>query len=69
MWVDVFPKYLGRIPPSINISPRKPQNFVLRVVIYNTKNIPLTDRSLITGEANTDIYIKGLVSNAIQTTC
>jgi hypothetical protein len=61
MWVDIFPKYLGRIPPAVNISPRRPRKYVLRVVIYNTKNIPLTDHSLITGEANTDIYVKGML--------
>ena len=60
MWVDIFPKE-GNLPLPTDISPRKPEKFELRVVIWNTKEVPLSDVAL-TGDAMSDIYIKGSVS-------
>ena len=58
MWVDVFPKG-ATLPAPIDITPRKPERYVLRIVVYNTKDVLLDEVSVATGEAMSDIYVKG----------
>ncbi|MBZ3887940.1 Dysferlin [Sciurus carolinensis] len=58
MWIDLFPKALGRPGPPFNITPRKARRFFLRCIIWNTKDVILDDLS-ITGEKMSDIYVKG----------
>ena len=58
MWVDIFPSNKP-LPPIVDISPRKPLEHSLRIVIYNTKNVILVNKSLATSEDMTDIYVKG----------
>ena len=58
MWVDMFRRD-GNIPPPVDISPRKPQKYVLRIVVWNLKDVFLDDVSKVTGEAMSDIYVKG----------
>ena len=57
MWVDIFPND-GNVPPPIDISPRKPEKYVLRIVVWNTKDVILDEVSIVTGEAMSDIYVK-----------
>ena len=56
MWVDMFRKE-GRIPPPVDVSPRKPEKYVLRVVVWNCE--VLQDVSKVTGEEMNDLYVKG----------
>ena len=57
MWVDVFRKDFN-IPDPVDISPRKPEKYVLRLVVWNTKDVVLDEVSVATGEAMSDIYLK-----------
>ena len=58
MWVDVFPKD-NNIPNPVDVSLRKPEKYFLRVVVWNTKDVVLDEVSVATGEAMSDIYVKG----------
>lgn len=60
MWIDMFPKEdwsRDGMPKAIDITPRKPKKFVLRVVILNTKEVDFADHT-IHGEDMSDIYVK-----------
>lgn len=59
MWVDIFPRQGGVIPPPVNITPRKPEKFFLRIVVWNTVDVELNETSVVTGEDMSDIYVKG----------
>lgn len=58
MWVDIFTKS-NFIPLPVDISPRKPVMCELRVIVWNTKNMLLDEKSFVTGEDMSDIYVKG----------
>jgi len=61
MWVDIFPKHLGTPGSPFNVSPRKPGDYELRVIIWNTADVILEETS-ITGEQMSDIYVKGWIA-------
>ncbi|XP_076663862.1 otoferlin isoform X3 [Andrena cerasifolii] len=59
LWVDMFPMDMPSPGPSIDISPRKPKSYELRIVIWNTDDVVLEDDAFFTGEKMSDIYVKG----------
>ncbi|KAG2468605.1 OTOF protein, partial [Polypterus senegalus] len=59
MWVDMFPMDMPAPGPAIDISPRKPKNYELRVIIWNTDEVILEDDAFMTGEKMSDIYVRG----------
>ncbi|XP_039972477.1 fer-1-like protein 4 [Xiphias gladius] len=60
MWVDMFPTDVPA-PPPVDIKPRKPQQYELRVIIWNTDDVFLDDVNPFTGDPSSDIYVKGWV--------
>ncbi|NXJ98044.1 MYOF protein, partial [Corythaixoides concolor] len=58
MWVDVFPATLGPPGPAVDVTPRKPQRYELRCVVWNTRDVDLADTNLL-GQRMSDIYVTG----------
>ncbi|XP_074642408.1 myoferlin-like [Tubulanus polymorphus] len=61
MFVDIFPLELGAPGSPFDVSPRKPNKYELRIIIWNTSDVILEEES-ITGEKMSDIYVKGWIS-------
>lgn len=55
MWVDMFMRH-GTFPPPVDVTPRKPEKYVLRIVVWNVEGVEVSEA---TGEATTDICVKG----------
>uniref|UniRef100_G1NMW1 Otoferlin n=1 Tax=Meleagris gallopavo TaxID=9103 RepID=G1NMW1_MELGA len=59
MWVDMFPMDMPAPGPAIDISPRKPKKYELRVIVWNTDEVILEDDDYFTGEKSSDIFVRG----------
>ncbi|XP_063311821.1 fer-1-like protein 4 [Pelobates fuscus] len=60
MWIDMFPNDVPA-PPAVNIKPREPVSYELRVIIWNTDDVILDDVNPFTGTPSSDIYVKGWI--------
>ncbi|KAM6163837.1 fer-1-like protein 4 [Rhynchocyon petersi] len=60
MWIDIFPRDVPA-PPAVDIKPRQPISYELRVIIWNTEDVVLDDVNPLTGEMSSDIYVKSWV--------
>ncbi|XP_020629755.1 otoferlin-like isoform X2 [Orbicella faveolata] len=59
MWVDMFPMDMPSPGAPVDITPRKPTSYELRVVIWNTEDVLLEESNILTGEKCSDIFVKG----------
>ncbi|KAJ8352748.1 hypothetical protein SKAU_G00242240 [Synaphobranchus kaupii] len=59
MWVDMFSMDMPHPGPAVDISPRKPKGYELRIIIWNAEDVILEDTNFITGNQSSDIYVKG----------
>ena len=70
MWIDMFPLDSPiQPPPPLDISPRKPKSYELRVIIWNTDEVVLEDDAFFTGEKMSDIYVKGWLKGSEDCQC
>ena len=58
MWADVFPLN-GPIPTPVDVTPRQPKNYELRVIIWNTEDVEMLSVNMLTGQKSADIFVKG----------
>ena len=47
--------------PAVDISPKPPVEYELRVTVWNTEDVPLVDSQFLTGEKCSDVYVKGYI--------
>ncbi|VVD00185.1 unnamed protein product [Leptidea sinapis] len=69
MWIDMFPMDMPLPRSAVDISPRVPQSFELRVIIWNTDEVVLEDDEFFSGEKMSDIYVKGWVKGTDDCQC
>ena len=65
MWVDMFPMDMPPPKFQVDISPRKPTAWELRVIVWNTDEVVLEDDAFFSGDKMSDIYVKGWVNSNI----
>ncbi|CAH2035070.1 unnamed protein product, partial [Iphiclides podalirius] len=64
MWIDIFPLDVGYfIPSPVDITPRKIEEFELRVIILNVNDIKLNDED---NKKSSDIYVRAWIGSVEQ---
>lgn len=69
MWIDIFTMGDNPPPKIVDISPRKPEPYELRIVIHNTDDVLLNDDDFFLGEQKSDIYVKSWLQEPNKAQC
>ncbi|VDL73631.1 unnamed protein product, partial [Nippostrongylus brasiliensis] len=62
MFVDLFPLVYGPVPPAIDIKPRDPDKYQLRIALFNVSHAIPVKRSF--GTPTSDLYVKVLINGS-----
>nr|XP_034175477.1 otoferlin-like [Osmia lignaria] len=59
LWIDMF--QFDELPakPPVDITAPVPEEYEIRVIVWNTEDVPLVESQFLTGEKCSDIYVKG----------
>ncbi|XP_046143744.1 otoferlin-like [Osmia bicornis bicornis] len=59
LWIDMF--QFNELPakPPVDITAPVPEEYEIRVIVWNTEDVPLVESQFLTGEKCSDIYVKG----------
>jgi hypothetical protein len=65
LFVELLPTEVAvpRHCTALDVSPRRPQSYELRVIVHNTEDVALDEVNPVTGEASSDIYVKGWLAD------
>ncbi|XP_039286173.1 otoferlin isoform X2 [Nilaparvata lugens] len=70
MWVDMFDMSKPHpLSPLMDITPREPQAYELRVIIYKTCKVYLVDNTISVGYKHSDIFVKGWMLGKADAQC
>eukprot|EP00759_Apiculatamorpha_spiralis_P001933 PhF_6_TR10625/c0_g1_i1/m.17209 len=58
MWIDIFDKSKGNVPPPVDIKLPPNEGYELRVVVWNLSNCILQESATMTSEMMSDLYVK-----------
>nr|XP_012151304.1 PREDICTED: otoferlin-like [Megachile rotundata] len=61
LWIDMF--QFDELPPKppVDITAPVPEEYEIRVIVWNTEDVPLVESQFLTGEKCSDIYVKGWI--------
>ena len=68
MWVDICDRTAKKMP-EVDIKPRKPVEYELRVIVWNCEQVPLTEDSILLGMRSSDIRFQGWLEGYSDKSC
>ena len=68
MWVDICDRTFKKMP-EVDIKPRKPVDYELRVIVWNCEQVPLTEDSILLGMRSSDIRFQGWLEGYSDKSC